>query len=129
MSVIYALIFKESNAHVSRVVDGVPKAKHTSSLVRSGLVPPRVEVFYWLLVWEGVHSEQSNERCLWRQFQICLCALWKVRGKNQPSYLWAVWKERNSRTFRGASTSVEGILHIVVLRIAKWASLRNDSIV
>lgn len=42
------------------------------------------------------------------------------------SILWSVQKERNDKIFRGVSLSVDDILHVVTLRMAKWASLRNE---
>lgn len=39
----------------------VHPAKPASSLIWLGLVPPRVEVFCWLAIREGIYSGQSKE--------------------------------------------------------------------
>lgn len=42
------------------------------------------------------------------------------------SILWLVWKERKERIFRGLSMSANKLLHLVFLRVAKWASARKE---
>lgn len=48
---------------------------------------------------------------LWRTFPFAL--------------LWSIWKERNNRIFKGAS-SMQDLISMVFLRVAKWASIRKE---
>ena len=42
------------------------------------------------------------------------------------SILWSIWKERNNRIFNGKSKDREDIVFMIVLKIAKWASIKKE---
>lgn len=39
----------------------------------------------------------------------------------------SIWKERDDRIFRGASSTVDDLMSFLVLRVAKWASSSTKS--
>lgn len=40
--------------------------------------------------------------------------------------LWLEWEERNDKVFKGESTAIDDLFPRVLLRVAKWASLRKE---
>lgn len=53
----------------------------------------------------------------------CGVVLWKLIPYVS---LWSVWKERNDRVFRSSSMPMEDLVHLVLLRMAKWVSSREE---
>lgn len=57
-------------------------------------------------------------------FIVCGAVLWMLV---LFTILWSLWKERNDKIFRRVSSSVDDLLHVVTLRMEKWASSRKES--
>lgn len=64
--------------------------------------------------------------CLWNGGSFLSMGVAQSCGIIPFAILWSVWKERNDKVFRWTSKSVEEVVHMVIVRIAKWVSCRSD---